>query len=124
MHRSRRAILVPIGVLGLLCAALLLPAMGQDDADGRPIPGDRDINLTITNPFPPPLHATIDVTCASGKTFTISTGTQGGACQSGGEKGVSKCSDGGDGGATVDCGLDEAKGGCTSAIGAGSCTKK
>ena len=124
MHRSRQGILILIVVLGLFCA-VLLPVMGQDDIDGRPTTGDRGI-VIITNPLPPPLHATIDVTCASGRTFTISTGTKGGTCQSGGEKGVSTCTDstdGGSGGSTVDCGLD-GKGGCTSAVGAGSCTKK
>jgi hypothetical protein len=74
------------------------------------------------------IGASMEVTCEGGKTFTVSTGDNGGACgatigENGSVAGGSCGSASGSGGgsASVDCNANSGQGACTGSSGSGSC---
>ena len=91
------------------------PSVSQPDDVARP--SVRPGSMPLANPIRQ-TRASIDLVCGS-KTFTISTGTGGGACQ--GTKTEATCNDpaSGDSGGTASC-----KDGCKETSGTGSCTAK
>ena len=74
---------------------------------------------------PSVVYATTDVRCGN-TTYTISTGTKGGLCNtnaSGGKTTDGACADG-DNGAQVDCSWNNGQGKCGTVSGSGSCSIK
>lgn len=112
-----------------VAAALGSCTQAPPPGPSRPIGINRSLAEVIAN-LPPGgttttvVYATIDLSCSNGKTYTVSTGTNGGRCDVHTYEDKPKsnhaiCTDGGSGAGAANC-----TEGCVSSEGAGSCSVK